>query len=142
MPEDKIPAVPLDVYGLEMGRKPTGHKKRGGIHKSNGGLMSDNNDGPVYSMLSGKLLGAPLCAYGPSTTGSCTTGWCDHMPTSTGVGESAALAECNGIAEYFGGTCLGVVAYDEGPDGSGTITHIAYICYRVQPNYSEPGSGA
>jgi hypothetical protein len=107
--------------------------------------MAYDNDGPVYSMLSGKLLSAPACAYGPSTTGNCTTGWCEGpFPLNYHETDAPALAECNDIAAYFGGTCLGVKLFEEGPDGSGfgTISHLAYLCFRVQPNYGEPGSGA
>lgn len=89
--------------------------------------MVYDNDGPIYSMLSGKLFNSAPCAYGESNTGACT-GWCDEIPVGFyDPGNTArALAWCDEYATYYGGPCLGVVEY---LDPIETFSHIAYACF-------------
>lgn len=100
--------------------------------------MTYDNDGPIYSMLSGKVLNSAPCTLGGTNTGNCT-GYCDGFgysgdPDDLSAAAAAALAECNGFAGYFGGSCLGVVEIPEGSMGSNT--HVAYVCFpNGPPNY-------
>ena len=71
-------------------------------------MTYDNNDGPIYSMLSGKVLNSAPCTYDEFNTGSCP-GYCDN---DVWVGtESEVLAYCDEFAAYYsGGYCLGIVS--------------------------------
>jgi hypothetical protein len=70
-------------------------------------MTYDNNDGPVYSMLGGKVFSEFPCNPFDSNTGSCP-GFCN---TDVWIGtEGEVLAYCDEFASGIGGTCLGIVS--------------------------------
>jgi hypothetical protein len=81
-------------------------------------------------MLSGKFLNSVPCSYSQNNTGNCSGccaayPWQDMQAGDQGVhspaNESAALAECNDWATYFGGSCLGITEVPEENRGSGDL---------------------
>ena len=97
-------------------------------------MAHNNNDGPIYSMLSGKVFSQWPCNAlesnsGPPEFSPGCSGYCD---TDVWIGtESEVLAYCDEFAAYYnGGTCLGIVS---SPNGDYPNRYLVFVCRPSAP---------
>jgi hypothetical protein len=91
-------------------------------------MTYENNDGPIYSMLSGKVLNTAPCDFGdpcPGGAGYCNVDVINSVSAweSQGYNMNDALVWCQNNS--FGSGCLGTWQEDKGY-GAGLMIYFAW----------------